>query len=131
MGHRWAGIEAAIKGMWYVAGPLMGLPGDPTQFNRDQWNAEQQWMADTSLLMQMIDDWIDQDEDRGFRLTPVVTGDWTPQSIAALYEKTIQDLNAVLDASGIRNRALKVLLADLYKDYLHAALDGMRSGVAV
>ena len=24
-GHRWAGIEAAIKGMWYVAGPNMGL----------------------------------------------------------------------------------------------------------
>jgi len=27
-GHRWAGIEAAIEGMWYVAGPLMGLQGE-------------------------------------------------------------------------------------------------------
>jgi hypothetical protein len=74
MRHRWAGIEAAIKGMWYVAGPLMGLPADPSRFELNWWNQEQHWMADTSLLMQMIDDWVDQDQDRGVRLTPVVTG---------------------------------------------------------
>ena len=25
MGHRWAGIDSAIKGMWYVVGPLYGV----------------------------------------------------------------------------------------------------------
>ena len=70
MGHRWAGIEAAIKGMWYVVGPRMGLRGSLSRFERPAWNREQQWMADTSLLMQMIDDWVDQDEDRGTRVTP-------------------------------------------------------------
>src|SRR5207244_4331170 len=86
MGHRSAGIEAAIKGMWYVAGPVMGLQDDSFRFERSQWNREQQWMADTSLLMQMIDDWVDQDEDRGTRLTPVVTGDWTLASASALFD---------------------------------------------
>src|SRR5262249_5084785 len=36
MGHRWAGIDAAIKGMWYVAGPQMGLEADYARFEKDQ-----------------------------------------------------------------------------------------------
>ena len=130
MGHRWAGIEAAIKGMWYVAGPLMGLQGELSNFERSHWNREQHWMADTSLLMQMIDDWVDQDKDRGARLTPVVAGDWTIESAAALFEKTVRDLTLLLDASGIQKPVLKAVLVDLYRDYLHTATDAMRTGVA-
>ena len=130
MGHRWAGIDAAIKGMWYVAGPHMGLGGEPIAFEQNRWNREQHWMADTSLLMQMIDDWVDQDEDRGARLTPVATGDWTPSSVSELYEKTVRDLTDLLHESGIRNSVLKAVLADLYRDYLHTAIDAMRMGVA-
>jgi hypothetical protein len=130
MGHRWAGIDAAIKGMWYVAGPLMGLQADPSKFERSQWNREQQWMADTSLLMQMIDDWVDQDEDRGARLTPVVTGEWTLESATALFDKTVRDMSVLLDASGIQKPVLRAILVDLYKDYLHTAMDAMRTGVA-
>jgi hypothetical protein len=130
MGHRWAGIEAAIKGMWYVTGPQMGLEGRSPSFEKAQWNREQRWMADTTLLMQMIDDWVDQDEDRGERLTPVVAGDWNLESAAALYEKTVRDLGVLLDASGIRKPVLKAILADLYRDYLHTAMSAMRAGVA-
>lgn len=130
MGHRWAGIDAAIKGMWYVTGPQMGLEGSSERYEKDKWNREQQWMADTSLLMQIIDDWVDQDEDRGARLTPVVTGDWNLASAAELFDKTIRDLNTLLDASGIQKPVLKAILADLYRDYLHTAMDAMRTGVA-
>jgi hypothetical protein len=56
MGHRWAGIDSAIKGMWYAVGPCMGLSGNLARFEKTEWNREQRWMADTSLLMQMIDD---------------------------------------------------------------------------
>jgi hypothetical protein len=130
MGHRWAGIEAAIKGMWYVAGPQMGLEGDSPRFEEAQWNREQRWMADTTLLMQMIDDWVDQDEDRGERLTPVIAGDWNLESAADLFEKTVRDLGVLLDASGIQRPVLKAILADLYRDYLHTAMGAMRAGVA-
>ncbi len=130
MGHRWAGIDAAIKGMWYVAGPRMGLQGDSVRFEMDRWNREQQWMADTTLLMQMIDDWVDQDEDRGARLTPVVAGDWDLESAADLFDKTLRDLSVLLDASRIQKPVLKAILVDLYKDYLHTAMDAMRAGVA-
>lgn len=131
MGHRWAGIDAAIKGMWYVAGPRMGLQsGSLVRFDQPRWNREQRWMADTSLLMQMIDDWVDQDEDRGTRMTPVAAGDWTLHSVDGLYRKTVQDLAALLSENRIRNRVLQQLFLDLYNDYLHAALDAMRTGVA-
>lgn len=36
MCYRWAGIDAAIKGMWYVAGPLMGLDGDFFEIRENQ-----------------------------------------------------------------------------------------------
>ena len=130
MGHRWAGIDAAIKGMWCAAGPCMGLRGGMSRFQQPEWNREQNWMADTSLLMQMIDDWVDQDEDRGTRLTPVVAGDWTLQSVNDLYRKTVRDLLAMLEENQIQNRVLQKLLLDLYSDYLHAALNGMRAGIA-
>jgi hypothetical protein len=130
MGHRWAGIDAAIKGMWYAAGPCMDLRGSLSLFDQGQWNCEQRWMADASLLMQMIDDWVDQDEDRGARLTPITTGDWSLQSVSDLYSKTIRDLGAMLIQSGIRSPVLQELFADLYRDYLHTAIEAMRNGVA-
>jgi hypothetical protein len=130
LAHRWPGIDAAIKGMWYVIGPLIGLQGDLSQFMQSAWTLEQHWMADTSLLMQMIDDWADQDQDRGTRLTPVVIGEWTPQSIAALYAKTVRDLRTLLTRNGVRNPVAQDIFVDLYKDYLHTAMAAMRSGVA-
>jgi hypothetical protein len=127
LGHRRAGIEAAIKGMWYVVGPCMGLHDG---FTRPQWNREQQWMADTTLLMQMIDDWVDQDEDQGTRPTPVIEGTWGPQTIQALYTRTTSDLDALLEESGIQNKVFKNLIGDLYTDYLYTAVEAMQSGLA-
>jgi hypothetical protein len=130
LGHRWAGIETAIKGMWYVIGPSMGLAHERGEFQQPHWNREQQWMADTSLLMQMIDDWVDQDEDRGVRPTPVITGTWKPRTIQELYAQTITGLSALLAESGIRSKVFQGLFSDLYADYLHAAVEAMQSGLA-
>jgi hypothetical protein len=130
MGHRWAGVAAAIKGMWYVIGPKIGLQDDGFALDKDRWNRQQRWMADTSLLMQIIDDWIDQDEDYGARLTLVTAGNWTLQSAAELYEKTIGDLIALLQEGGIRKPTFQALIVDLYRDFLHTAMEAMRDGLA-
>jgi hypothetical protein len=130
LGHRRAGIDAAIKGMWYVVGPCMGLQGNLSRFEQHGWNREQQWMADTTLLMQMIDDWVDQDEDRGKRVTPVVAGDWSPESVCSLYRKTTRDLATMLTENRIKNPVLQQLFIDLYTDYLRTALEAMRTGLA-
>jgi hypothetical protein len=130
MGHRSAGIDSAIKGMWYVVGPCMGLSGNLARFEITEWNREQRWMADTSLLMQMIDDWVDQDEDSGARLTPVVAGHWSTATVDQLYQKTARDLITMLAENRIRNPVLQQLFLDLYNDYLHVATEAMRTGVA-
>jgi len=130
MGHRWAGIDSATKGMWYVVGSSMGLDGNLARFEKTEWNREQQWMADTSLLMQMIDDWVDQDEDSGTTLTPVIAGHWNTTSVDQLYRKTARDLATMLTENRIRNHLVQELFLDLYNDYLHVALEAMRTGVA-
>lgn len=130
MGHRWAGIDSAIKGMWYAVGPCMGLGVNLARFEKNEWNREQRWMADTSLLMQMIDDWVDQDEDSGARMTPVAAGQWNTASVDRLYRKTVSDLATMLTENRIRNCVVQELFLDLYNDYLHTAIEAMRTGVA-
>jgi hypothetical protein len=131
MGYRWAGIEAAISGMWYVVGPFLGLEDEVEAFRRENWNAEQRWMADTSLLMQMFDDWIDQDEDRAVRSTAVLSHDWSLEGIQSLYRKTIDDLILLLQQNGVRNETVSRLFVDLYVDYIHTGLDAMKRGIAL
>jgi len=83
-------------------------------------------MTDTTRIMQMIDDWVDQDEDCGKRLTPVLNGDWT---LADLYDKTVEDLKKLLDDADVHAPALQNVVVDLYTDYLQLALEAM-GGVA-
>jgi hypothetical protein len=114
--------EAAISGMWYVVGPFLGIDDDFEAFRRQNWNAEQKWMADTSLLMQMIDDWIDQDEDLAVRSTAVLSRDWSPEGIQNLYRKTIEDPTLLLNENGVQNDTVRRLFVDLYTDYIYAGL---------
>jgi hypothetical protein len=131
MGYRWAGIVAAISGMWYVVGSYIGLDDHCESYRRQNWNEEQKWMADTSLLMQMIDDWIDQDEDLSVRSTAVLSRDWSPEGIQNLYQKTIEDLSLLLNKNGVRNGTVRQLFVDLYTDYIYAGLDAMKTGIAL
>ena len=59
-----------------------------------------------------------------------MAGDWNLESAAELFDKTVRDLGVLLDASGIQKPVLKTIFADLYRDYLHTAMDAMRSGFA-
>ena len=121
MAHRGAGIAAALSGMWYALGPRLLSAS---------CQRERRWMQSTGLFMQMIDDWVDQDEDRGVRSTPVVAGDWTLQTVDTLYRETLRDLAAMLTANGIANPALQSLFVEMYNDYLRTTPQAMRTGVA-
>jgi hypothetical protein len=121
LGHRGAGIQAVVEGMWYAIGPELGFDAPDCR--------QLQWMTDTTRIMQMIDDWVDQDEDSGKRLTPVLNGDWTLADVAGLYSKTVEDLKTLLDETGVHARVLQSVVVDLYTDYLQLALEAMR-GVA-
>jgi hypothetical protein len=121
IGHRGAGIQAVVEGMWYAIGPELGFDAPDCR--------QLQWMTDTTRIMQMIDDWVDQDEDCGKRLTPVLNGDWTLADVAGLYGKTVEDLKKLLDDAGVHAPALQNVVVDLYTDYLQLALEAM-GGVA-
>jgi hypothetical protein len=121
LGHRGAGIQAVVEGMCYAIGPELGF--DAPDYR------QLQWMTDTTRIMQMIDDWVDQDEDCGKRLTPVLNGDWTLADVADLYGKTVEDLKKLLDDTGVHAPALQNVVVDLYTDYLQLALEAM-GGVA-
>jgi hypothetical protein len=83
LGHRGAGIQAVVEGVWYAIGPQLGFDAADSR--------QLQWMTDATRIMQMIDDWVDRDEDCGKRLTPVLNGDWTLAEVAALYGKTVRN----------------------------------------
>jgi hypothetical protein len=121
LGHRGAGIQAVVEGMWYAIGPERGYDTPDCR--------QLLWMTETTRIMQMIDDWVDQDEDCGTRLTPVLNGDWTLGDIAGLYGKTVEEWKAMLQSSGVHAPALQSVVVDLYTDYLQLALEAMR-GVA-
>lgn len=125
MGHRGAGIDSAIKSMWYAVGPYIGI-GDPENaVESTRWNAIQRWMADGTLLVQMLDDWVDRDEDATARPTPVTQGQWTPDDIEKQYCKTRDGLVAVLRMQGIENLVFRDVVCGLYCEYLHRALRAM------
>jgi hypothetical protein len=85
--------------------------------------------ADT-MRERLVTEFPGQDEDSGARVTPVVAGDWNIGSVDRLYRKTAHDLAAMLTENRIRNRVFQELFLDLYNDYLHVALEAMRTGVA-
>jgi hypothetical protein len=60
----------------------------------------------------------------------VTAGSWTLQSAAELYEKTIGDLIGLLQEGGIRKPTFQALIVDLYRDFLHTAMEAMRDGLA-
>lgn len=126
LGHRGSGIDTAIKSMWYAVGPYIGLAVAGSARERATWNAAQRWMADGSLLVQMMDDWIDQEQDATSRPTPVTQGQWTPSDIASQYRKTREDLATVLYEQGIRSTALHEVVDALYSEYLYRALRAMQ-----
>jgi hypothetical protein len=50
--------------------------------------------------------------------------------VFGLYRKTVQDLATMLTENRIQNPVLQQLFIDLFTDYVHAALEAMRTGVA-
>jgi hypothetical protein len=125
LGHRGAGIDAALKSMWYAVGQFIGVEPSCDANGRARWNATQQWMENGTLLVQMMDDWIDRDRDATTRPTPVTQGQWTMSDIQAQYHKTREDLKAVLYEQGIKSIALHEVVCALYAEYLYRAMRAM------
>lgn len=115
--HRKVGILTGIDGLAWTVRRHVGV-------------REHQWMYDVSEFIQMLDDWVDFEKDTeiGFT-TPVHTGVWTLEQIAASYAQTSDTVAAIVRDNGERYEPYVALARESYRyqvaDLLRLMLDGV------
>ncbi|MBW2453770.1 MAG: hypothetical protein JRI68_04640 [Deltaproteobacteria bacterium] len=117
-GHRVAGVEGTIDGLLF---PVHRYAGEGAR----------RWMYDVSMFIQMMDDYLDleKDIDEG-RHTPVMTGEWTFDGIAAMWRKTVTGIEALTRAGGLTAPHYVGFVRNAYVLMLCEVLEGMASGIA-
>ncbi len=89
LGHRLAGVEGTIDGLLFPVARYAG-------------SGARAWMYDVSMFVQLMDDWIDVEADaRSDRPTPMVTGAWTFDDVAASWRRTLAGIEALVRAAGL------------------------------
>ena len=88
-------------------------------------------MYDVSMFIQMMDDYLDleKDIDEG-RTTPVMSGEWTFDGIAALWRQTVSGIEALTRAGGLTAPHYVRFVREAYVLMLREVLEGMASGIA-
>ena len=118
LGHRLAGIQGTIDGLLF---PVHHYAGEGARG----------WMYDVSLFVQMMDDYIDIENDlRDGRLTPVITGQWTIGDIADTWQKTVSGIEALTRAGGHHAPHYVRFIREAYVLMLGEVLEGMALGLA-
>ncbi len=118
LGHRLAGIQGTIDGLLF---PIYHYAGEGAR----------EWMYDVSLFVQMMDDYIDIERDlTDGRLTPVISGHWTFDDIAAMWHKTVGGIESLVHAGGLRAPHYVRFVREAYVLMLTEVLEGMASGIA-
>ncbi|HSM51016.1 MAG TPA: hypothetical protein VLA75_06415 [Thermoanaerobaculia bacterium] len=116
--HRGAGIEVGTRGLAWTVERWIGP-------------AERDWMRAVSTFMQMVDDWIDLEDDlaRGER-TPVAEGVWTLGEIGARFRETSEAIVAIAERNGESYPPYLELLRDSYVHRIRVLARQMASGEA-
>jgi hypothetical protein len=134
-------VESEVKGMTGVADPrglghrLAGVEGtiDGLIFPVHRWAGEaaRTWMYDVSMYTQMIDDWIDYEDDaRDVRTTPVITGQWTFEAIEDKWRATVSGLEALVRDGGAEGAAYVGFVRDAYVSMMNEVMEAMINGLA-
>lgn len=90
-----------------------------------------EWGYTVGIFVQMIDDWIDYDDDKKFnKLTPVVSGHWTLQSIEDQLKKSIEEGKQIIIASDRKSPHYIQLLIDSYLYFNHELTTAMIDRIA-
>ncbi len=118
LGHRLAGVEGTIDGLVF---PVHRWAGEGAR----------QWMYGVSMYTQMIDDWIDYDDDRrDIRQTPVITGQWTFEAIEAKWRETLDGIEALAREGGATGGRFVGFLRDAYASMMSEVMEAMIVGLA-
>ncbi len=118
LGHRVAGVEGTIDGLLF---PVHRYAGEGARA----------WMYDVSMFVQMMDDYLDVETDiEEGRKTPVLTGEWTFQDIDQMWRRTVDGLDDLTRAGGLKSKHYVRFVREAYVLMLNEVLEGMASGVA-
>lgn len=118
LGHRLAGIQGTIDGLLF---PIYHYAGEGAR----------KWMYDVSLFVQMMDDYIDLERDTADgRLTPVISGEWAFDDIAATWHKTVGGIELLVREGGLSAPHYVRFIREAYVLMLTEVLEGMASGLA-
>lgn len=134
-------VESEVKGMTGVADPrglghrLAGVEGtiDGLVFPVHRWAgaAAREWMYAVSMYTQMIDDWIDYEDDaRDVRTTPVITGQWTFEVIADKWRETVAGIEALARDGGAEGERYVGFVRDAYVAMINEVMEAMIVGLA-
>jgi hypothetical protein len=134
-------IDSEVKAMtgvpdpsglsWRMAGVLGTIDGLIFPVRRFAGEVARQWMYDVSLFVQVMDDYIDLDKDRlDVRETPCITGVWTFETVKSSWQKTVDGIVALAQASGVENESYLAFVRDTYRMMTIEVMEAMVKGSA-
>jgi hypothetical protein len=116
--HRMAGVLGTIDGLIF---PVHRYAGEQAR----------RWMYDVSLFVQVMDDYIDLDKDKlDLRSTPCITGAWTIETVRSTWQKTLDGIVALAQASGVDDPRYLAFVRDTYRMMTIEVMEAMCRGSA-
>jgi len=113
LGHRLAGVEGTIDGLLF---PVARYASEGARA----------WMYDVSMFVQLMDDWIDVEADAASeRSTPMVTGAWTFDDVAAAWHRTCAGIEALVRAAGLGSPRYVRFTREAYVLMMHDVMEAM------
>ena len=113
LGHRLAGVEGTIDGLLF---PVARYAGEGARA----------WMYDVSMFVQLMDDWIDVEADaRSDRSTPMVTGEWTFDDVAAAWRRSVAGIEALVRAAGLGSARYVRFAREAYVLMMYDVMEAM------
>ncbi len=113
LGHRLAGVEGTIDGLLFPVAKYCD-------------NATRRWMYDVSLFVQIADDWLDADADKSTdRSTPILTGEWTLQTVEASWDRSVQGLEQLVRDAGLASPRYVKFVREAYVLMMCDVLEAM------
>ena len=88
-------------------------------------------MYDVSWFVQMMDDWLDLEQDlQDIRATPVITGRWTRRDLQDRWDRTVAGLEDLTRRSGVDSARYVAMVKDAYIYMMVDVMRAMAHGIA-
>ena len=134
-------IDAEVNAMIGVPDPtgncwrIPGVRGtiDGLIFPVHAWAGElaREWMYSVSLFVQVLDDFLDAEKDAAdIRPTPILTGTWTKETLASVWQSTLDGVELLARQSGIADPRYLEFVRETYRMMAIETADAMSGGSA-